>query len=162
MNARIYDIKYNKLVAWLLPVPLRKAVHNAWLLALTSPVVKLYQALLRYRQAKLYQLTITPQVCYLQRMLNDRFDPTLRRILLSDGIWRQPWYVYQEAELKPRYLYTEAEDDPVITYTDSEAGQLPDDFVVYVPIGLIYDITEMRGLLNAYKLAGTRYKIESY
>ena len=127
---------------------------------LITPVSILHQRFLLYRNAKNYQLFITPQVCFLERLLNDGFDFTLRRIRIVDAIWYLPTYIYQEAELKPVAIYQEAEFNPVYLYTENEAGEFKDDFVVKVPAGLVFNENEMRGKLDAYKLAGTHYKIQ--
>lgn len=103
---------------------------------------------------------ITPQVCYLERLLNDRYDSELRRIKIDDGIFHLPIYIYQEDEIKPVYLFTEDENKPVYLYTDGEAGEVLDDFVVLVPVDIIFDMNEMKSLLNIYKLAGTKYTIQ--
>lgn len=142
------------------PKPLRKGTVLAFLNAYVTPLVFTYQSFLKFRKAKLYQLMITPQVCYLERLLRDRFDFTLRRIEIEDAIWHSPWYLYQEAELKPEYLFIESENQPVFLYTDNEAGSIKDDFVVLVPQDIVFDDNEMRSIINSYRLAGKRYKIE--
>lgn len=160
MSVKIYDIDYRKLVRWMTPHALRQAAMLSWVYGITSAVVTVYQLFLRYRTAKLYQLSITPQVCYLEKMLNDRFDNTERRIYIDDGITYDPPYLYLDSEEKPIWLYTSGE--PVLfIYTDGETvGTSSDDFVVYVPGVLSFNNDEMKALLNAYKLAGKRYKIQ--
>lgn len=156
----IYDINYRKLTRWLVPHALRKARMMSWLDALVSQVVANYRLFTRYRDAKLYQLAITPQVCFLEKMLNDRFDATERRIFIEDGIRYDVTYLFMEAEEKPLFLKMESEADPVFIYTNGETELLGNDFVVYVPAGLGFNNDEMRALLNAYKLASKRYAIQ--
>ncbi len=160
MPYNVYDIDYKKLVKWWTPYPLRKVFLLTLLGVLVYPIAQLHQLFLRFKNAKLYQLKITPQVCYLEMMLNDYFDPTERRIRIVDAKWYLPTYIYQEDELKPVYLKKEGEDTPVWIYTESEAGQFRDDFIVLVPVEVIFILEEMRGFLDSYKLAGTRYKIQ--
>jgi hypothetical protein len=162
MYDKVYDIDYKRLVRWKTPERKRLAVLLTWLYALVQPVISAHQSFLLFRKSRIYQLTITPQICYLERLLNDRFDNDDRRIYIEDTDWFDPWYVYQEDELKPRYMYTEAEDQPVYTYTDAEAGETPDDFIVFVPASLVFDNTEMRALLNINKLPGTHYNIQTF
>lgn len=158
----IYDIDYRKLTRWLTPHVLRKARMMAWLNALVNPVVGVYRLFVRYRDAKLYQLAITPQVCYMEKMLNDRFDNTDRRIYIEDGQRFDPVYLFLEAENKPLYLYREVEAQPVYIYTPGETSENGNDFIVFVPAGLVYNATEMRALINQYKLAGKRYAIQTF
>jgi len=160
MAYNVYDIDFKKLVKWETPFPLRKVFWLTLLGVMVYPVAQLYQLFLRFKDAKLYQLKITPAVCYLEMMLNDGFDFTLRRIRIVDAKWYLPTYIYQEDELKPVYLKQEGEDEPLYLYTESEAGQFRDDFVVLVPAGLIFNMDEMKGKLDSYKLIGTRYKIQ--
>jgi hypothetical protein len=128
--------------------------------AILFPLIQLHNAFLKYRDAKLYSLTITTQVCYLERMLNDRYDFTLRRIRIADAVWHLPWFLYQEAELKPEYLWQEAEGTAVVLYTEGESGAAKDDFVVLVPSILPFDPNEMRSAIDNYRLFGTQYKIQ--
>lgn len=160
MANNVYNINYARLVKWWTPFFLRYPVLLTILGVMVTPVALLHQSFLRFKTAKLYQLKITPQVCYLETMLNDSFDAVLRGIYITDAIWYLPTYIFQEAEDKPVYVYTEAEAQPIYIYTESEAGQFRDDFIVNVPAGVVFNMDEMRGKLDAYKLAGTRYKIQ--
>src|SRR5205085_605358 len=85
------------------------------------PFIWLHAQFLKYRDAKNYQLIISPQVCYLERMLNDRFDSSLRRIKIDDAVWHLPWFLYQEDELKPQALFLESENKPKALYTEGES-----------------------------------------
>jgi hypothetical protein len=158
--SRIYEIDFPKLVRLLMPPQLRKMRHVAWLLALCSPVNFVYQQFRRNRDANLYRLKITPQVVYLERLLNDRYDISQRRIRIIDGLIYEPVYLYQEIEQKPVYLWQESEKRPLYLYTEEEVGSNPVNFYVLVPGNLAFDENEMSALINNYKLAGKTYKIQ--
>lgn len=160
MNEVIYDIDHSQLKQWMIPARIRKSRLGAFLQVVISGVVFLYQDFLRFRKAKLYELMITPQVCYLERLLNDRFDFTQRRIRIVDGVDKPPFYIFQEAELKPKYLRNTSEAAPQWIYTSGESGNLQDDFVILVPVALVFEEAEMRSLVKVYKLAGTKFKIQ--
>lgn len=128
--------------------------------ALVFPLIYLLNAFFNYRNAKIYELTITPQVCYLQRMLNDSYDLIQRRIRIDDAVWHLPFFLYQEEELKPQGLYQESENKPVYLYNDGEAGESPNDFVVLVPSDITFSDAEMRGKIDSFKLFGTTYTIQ--
>jgi hypothetical protein len=163
MSERIYDIDYNKLTGWLTPEPLRQNKLLRFIGILVSPVVTLYQSFLLYRTAKLYNLKITPQKCYLELMLNDRYDFTLRRIYIDDGIDKPPFYIFRSDELKPQFIFKRSEDQPPAwIYTEGESGALTDDFIVFVPIDISFEEPEMISLVKAYKLAGTKFKIQRF
>ena len=160
MAYNVYDIDFKKLVRWWTPYPLRKTFLLSLVGVLLYPVAQLHQLFLRFKDAKLYQLKITPQVCYLEMMLNDSFDFTTRGIRIVDAIWYLPTYIFQEAELKPVYLKKEGEGAPQWIYTEAEAGEFKDDFTVLVPVGVVFNLEQMKAQLDSYKLAGTRYKIQ--
>lgn len=160
MNAKVYNIDYNKLTAWLVPAYIRKSRLLAFLKVVVAGVSFLYQDFLRFRKARLYDLMITPQVCYLQMLLNDRYDFVQRRITITDGIDKPPFYIYRSDELKPKYIRRHSEALPRFIYTAGESGMLQDDFVIKVPVGIAFEQAEMRSLVKGYKLAGTRFKIQ--
>ncbi|MVT09874.1 hypothetical protein [Chitinophaga tropicalis] len=159
--SKIFDIDYPKLVRLLIPPRMRKLRHVAWLQALTNPVNYLYQQFKRNRDANLYRLNITPQVVYMEKLLNDRYDISGRRIRIKDAITYTAEYLYQDAENKPLYIYKEEENKPVYLFTESEIGSDSVDFYVLLPAGLSYNENEMTALINNYKLAGKSYKIQN-
>lgn len=160
MSYGYYNINFDRLAIWLTSKPLRKQKLIIIIKALLGGHTAVLNSFLNYRDAKIYQLLITPQVVYLEKMLNDRYDSIQRRIYIDDAVWHLPWFLYQEEEEKPAYLFTEAEYSPVYLYTDGEAGEALNDFVVFVPLDVIFSQDEMRSLLDAYKLFGTKYTIQ--
>lgn len=141
---------------------MRKETLLAFVGMLVTPISSLYVKFIKYRKAKLYQLMITPQKCYLERLLNDRFDYTQRRIYIDDGIDKTPLYIFINPELKPKYIFKTTESQPKYIYTSGESGIYKDDFVVFVPVDVVFDTAEMSSLVKAYKLAGTKFKIQLY
>lgn len=162
MNERVYKVNYKRLVFWLLPPLMARSKSPRWLRCLIKPVVTLYQVFLRYRTYKLYQLTITPQVCYLERLLNDKYDYVERRIYIDDPVERLPLYIFQEEELKPVFVFQESEDLPKWIYTEGEAGYLQDDFIIFAPLALVFSNAEMLELVKGYRLAGMKAKIQRF
>ncbi|HLO38379.1 MAG TPA: hypothetical protein VK173_07815 [Lacibacter sp.] len=156
MSNAIYDIDHNKLVVWLLPNRLRQLRLINWFQSLIKPVVSNYLSFKLFREAKIYQLTITPQVCYLERLMNDRYDYIQRRIVIEDSIDKNISYVYLAAELKPVYLGSK------FIYTYGETGVLSNDFIIKVPLALqfTFEEPEMLSLIRSYKLAGMVAKIQ--
>lgn len=162
MNQVIYIIDYLKLALCLLPDYVRKTKMIALVNIFVSPVIYLYQLFLQFRTNKLYEISITGQVCRLEALLNDRYDFTNRGIYIDDAEEYPPLYLYRDEELKPVYLYTEAENQPVYLYTDGEGGALADDFIIFVPVAVVFDIIQMRSLVKLFRLPGMRFKIQTY
>ncbi len=162
MSVNIYDIDFKKIVKWWTPAPLRRTFWLTLLGVMIQPIVKLYHAFLLFMKAVLYDLMITPQVCYLESMLNERYDFALRRIYITDAIEFPPLYLYQDDEIHPIDLYTEAEAQPVYLYTDGEGGDYGDDFIIMVPASLVFDTIEMTSLVMRKRLPGMRFKIQTF
>jgi hypothetical protein len=158
----VYDIDFLKLPCQVVSRPNRKPLFMVVVKAALYPFIFLHNHFTTYRKAKIYQLTITSQVVYLERLLNDRYDSTQRRIFIDDAIEHEPLFIYQEAELKPVFMYLESEASPQFLYTDGEAGEAKDDFVVFVPIDAAFTEIEMRSLIDSYRLTGTKYTIQKF
>lgn len=157
---KVYTINFNKLALWLVNKANRKDRFLLLVKAILYPLINVHNSFSFYRKAKIYQLTITGQVCYLERLLNDKYDFTLRRIRIDDAVWHLPWFVYREPEEKPQFLYTESEGKTRYVYTEGEAGEVKDDFVVLVPLDIFFILDEMRSVIDSYRLAGTKYTIQ--
>ena len=160
----VYDIDYSVLVKILVPKQLRKTKMLAWLNVLVSPVVYIYNLFMAYRYDTNYIVAHTPQVCYMQAVLNDAFDTGLRRITIVDGPDEEPLYIYETAEVKEVPLYVPSETKPISLYTDAEIVGVGPDFTVQVPTIVTtltgYNEVYMAALLDQFKLAGKTYIIK--
>lgn len=102
----------------------------------------------------------------LQAALNDIF-----------GITSSPWilietnqsigsnrYFYRPSELSPVHFKRTAEMDPVYLFRKAETVTVDYDFLILIPSGI--DTTELERQVtaqaNLYKLAGTKFLIQSY
>lgn len=155
-----YDVNFYRLATWITPKVFRKPNLAILIKSMVFPLIFIHNAFLRYRKAKLYQLAITPQVCYLERMLNDKYDYTQRRIQIGDAEWHLPIFLFQEDELKPVDIFQESEAKPVFLYNDAESGDAKTDFIVFVPLDISFQEPEMRSTIDSYKLFGTTYTIQ--
>jgi hypothetical protein len=164
MNLKRYIINYTKLVAQRIPLELTFPEVTAYVMALITPIVNTYNNLLLFREQIIYKLTITPQVVYLEKMLNDRYDSIERRIYIWDGAEYLPRFLFVKAELKPDALYRKSEvtKPKLFLYTKGEVGQFTYDFVVYVPLVVTFDANEMAALVSTYKLASKLFKIQTF
>ncbi|MDC9722352.1 MAG: hypothetical protein PSN34_06215 [Urechidicola sp.] len=168
MNSNIYNINWRRLSIWLLPIALRTTKMVAWLQVLLQPLKESWQSFTLFRINIEYKVRHTSQVCYLQGALNDSFDNTLRRIVIKNGLFLAPVYIYTPLEDKPVWLYPEADNKPVWLYSPEDLTNNDTDFIVCVPIELKPSntvalnayISRMKSLLNYYKLASKTYRIE--
>ena len=148
-------LNINKLTELLTPTFLRKERMLAWLRALHFPLIKIVDDFNFNRNQNLYKLAHNGQVCYLRKVLNDRFDIAQRRIKIIDGNKYKREYIYTDGEKKPRFLGT------MYLRDDADYSDTGVDFVVLIPTGLNYNDYEMRALIDFYKLASKRYKIQT-
>lgn len=158
---RVYIVDFKRLVRWCIPHSWRKQLLLFYVNVLVYPISTLFLDFRLYRKAKQYQLSITPQVCSLTRLLNDKYDSRRRRIYITDGVDKSPVYIYVSAELKPKYLHRRVDNKPLHIYTRGESGIIKDDFIVNIPSAVPFDINELSTILRFYKLAGTKFKIQT-
>jgi hypothetical protein len=163
MDSR-YDIDFEKMLDDNTPQKLKKeADFLAWMAVLFYPLAKMYNDFLRFCDATIYDLLFTGQVCSLERMLNDKYDFTNRRIYIEDAVIQSPIYLYQDVENKEVDLYTDAENIAVSIFTDGETnGQTSNHFIVFVPVSIAFDATEMRTVIMQKRLVGKRFKIQTF
>lgn len=93
-----YNVDYNKLVILLLPTFLRKPKLIAFLRALITPLSNLHYQFLQHQRDDHYKLDHNWQVCYLEKVLNDRFDVSVKRIRIIEGEKYERQYIYTEGE----------------------------------------------------------------
>lgn len=145
-----------------IPERLRNPVLTAFVMVMVSPVVLLYNSLLSFRALVLYKLTITPQVVFLEKLLNDRYDNVERRIFIADGKQYTPTFLFTKAELKPFFLFRKAEVGFLEKYffLKNETGQFTWDFVIHIPAVINFNQNELVALVNTYKLPAKTFKIK--
>lgn len=160
--SNIYNIDFRELVNLLTPTFLRKLKFTDFLEALLKPLEEVNYSFKLFRKKSIYKVTRNGQIVYLQAVLNDSYDNSLRRIYIEDFPIYDPIFVYPVADEKPAYLgspylYTEAEIYNAVEF----------DFLVFIPVeyrpasahDLNIFLIQIRSLINYYKLASKRYNI---
>lgn len=158
-----YNINIKKLAILHLPTVLRKAREIKFLLSLVKPLSRIHYDWLLLRNENIYKLNHNSQVCYLRKTLNDRFDPVERRILISDSQIYKQNYIYTVGENKPYKLGNSSSTDcgPMYLRQASDYNLTSINFVVKVPNELLIDnINKIKAIIDYYKLANKKYKIE--
>ena len=168
MTSRIFDINFYRFFIWNLPVFLRTTVRMAWLKVIAYPVFNIYYRLLNFRKASLYKMLHNSQVVYLQKVLNDKFDATDRRIKVKNSDILEPVWHYDAQEQKPVYYYDTADNVPVYFRSQSELYELNSDFEVVIPLALkpatqpeieAFEL-QVSLLVDYYKLYSKKYIIK--
>lgn len=152
----VFNVDYDRLVILTIPTDLRRLKFSLWVKCLVIPVKMIYSVFMNNRASNLYNLTHNSQVCYLRKVLNDSFDPVLRRITIAEGSRFERKYIYTNAENQPKYL------GKIFLRQFSDYADTGFDFRVLVPDGfdLSLVIHQMKAIIDYYKLASKRYKIQ--
>lgn len=156
MFSKVFVIDFNRLVMLLLPTFLRKVKMVAWLQMLVTPIKMVYSDFMNNRAENLNNLQHNGQVCYLRCLLNDKFDPVLRRIRITNGSAFEAVYAFTYLEAQPKYLgslYLRQ----YIDYADNGI-----DFMVIIPadLKLQNSIEQLKATMDYYKLASKRGRIQ--
>lgn len=159
---QIYRTDLNKLAILLLPPRLRSASLLALLKAFVAPITAISASFTQYRNETDQFLGITPQVCYLEKILNDRFD-IQRRIYIENTSGYNILLIHTDEKAEPILLHTqESGAAPVLIHDISAYADAGYDFYVYVPTDLNLTGTreyEVRAIVEKKKLADKRFKI---
>lgn len=135
----------------------------AWVRVLVSAVQTLHAQLLTYVDATRYRMQMTGQVIYLEHLLNDRLDPTDRRIRIAD-VARVIEPLFLQLDGGDLILPLDDEEPPIILYTKEDYTSNV-DFSVYLPdtISLTPQTRALvRALVNQYRAAGKTFDLRSY
>lgn len=159
---KIYGVNIKRLALLVLPTWLRRKLVGTLMYSGVVPLGRLIGELRTFRETTTYRLTHNGQVCKLRGVLNDKFDPTHRRIKIEDGgetEWSGSTIWQREQE---RWLMIPRRGLGATTmHRNGFGGSGGYDFWVVVPYGLLDDNGEarLRALINMYKLASKRYAL---
>jgi hypothetical protein len=111
----MFNVNWRALVKFNLPVFLRKQENEDYLSAIMKPLINAYQNFLQYRREVLFRLNYTGQTESLENLLNDLYDPILRRI-----------FIVNFQEIKQPLLYNRQEFLPtMVIHNRWQAGTYP-------------------------------------
>lgn len=99
----------------------------------------------------------------MERMLNDLFDPTERRIAIIHDITDQTYRYFASEGQSPTFLkfHNEEPEDPTfILYYFEMDSVIIDGFVIAVPAELASRENEIKGQVLRYKLACVKYELD--
>ncbi len=145
----------------LLPINLRKSIITAYLDTVNITMTGLYNTFyLLFAQIK-YDLTFNGQVILLEHLLNDKYDSILRRIYIdeeSTGINTFIFNVIEDNE--ETYIFNNTENGTnIYLFNNSELSSLA-DFTIYVPSDVVFEMIQLRKLVDIYKLPTKLYSVE--
>jgi len=155
-----YAVNFIVFVQNVIPSLLRQSKVIAYLTALLKPLQTLQDAFVIWQTGIKYDVSITNQVIYLEKLLNDKFDNIQRRIYIEDATSftvNETRMKSENAESSEFRMKGETASAMILrmkSETDTEA-----DFIVKKPSS-VTDVTLMNAYLKKYKAASMQYKIE--
>ena len=152
----IYNVDITRLIKLLLPMKWRNAGLLALIGALTEPIAGMPAELGGYKAKQEYRMRYNGQVCRLRGLLNDEFDAEKRRITVADA----------KSSLADGYIFVYSRKEgkyevqlPCEIWERSNQQYDMGDFDVNVPMELKEKELRIKAIINEYKLASKRYKI---
>lgn len=159
----IFKVNIKRLALLTLPTWLRRPLTGALIYAGVSPLGRMLQDLRAYRNTTRYRLRHNGQVCKLRGVLNDEFDPELRRIEIEDrdSMVSQEAFRVWRRDAGRWVMIPQRGSGAVSIHREGFGGTSGYDFWVTVPEELREGETEtrLRAIVNMYKLASKRYAI---
>lgn len=158
---KTFNIDFRKLALLLTPIFWRFTIFVDYIYTFIEPISRLHFDFLGFRKKEIYKVVHNGQVIILEKVLNDAFDETERRIFISEEVFFDPLYIYTTDENKPVFLGTE------YIYVTPVNDAIDTDFIVNFPIALkpnnslalLNFENRIKALTNYYKLASKRFKI---
>lgn len=163
----IYNVSWNVIADEFPLMALRKPLVRIFTRALVLPFQMLHIDFLNYREKSLYRIGHNSQICYMEAVLNDLFDNSLRRIRIVNVAFKEPIYFYEPEENRDVLFYEPGDDRPVFFREPEDFAGEGVDFVVCVPPVLqpgseaaeLAYLTRMGAQIEFYKLYSKNYKI---
>lgn len=161
----LYQIDFRKLVASLLPTFLRRPTILALLLVGTYPIRRLHESLLGKREAQLYGLSHTGQVCHLKAVLNEYFDYDYSNgFEIDDKRLPGEWVItYDETVRLEDQQWVVADEEPTILWDEQSISNLIDCFFIHIPADFCDNIQtdkekmpQLRALVERYRLVSRK------
>ena len=157
-----YDVNIKRLGLLLLPTFLRRPLMTSLLYAVLTPLNYLHMRFMLFRQNAAYRLGHNGQVCYLRALLNDKFDPIDRRITITETVENVGFITLHKREEDAEVLVPRRGSGRILILNRRGYGGVSGyDFWVNIPLALYdkLDITQVRAVVDAYKLASKRFSI---
>lgn len=156
------------------PPILLQPIQQKWLEVLLSPIAYLFELHQEYRIQKLYELDFTGQVISLERLLNDKFDSTQRRIIINKPVVQEPYFYYDDNtngyDDEFHFLFTDTPTNPSLEnwFLLPESNTSATKFDVLIPQSLYNQLQtsnqllQLIQLINKYKCVSTVPNIVSF
>lgn len=158
-----FELDVRKLVVDAMAHFLRGPIFQAFVKVSAKELDTIHQDTLTIRDTALFDLSFTAQKNYLQELMNITFDPIGRGIFIENTIIFPDNFTFFDSEARPdTFVFFDSESKPPLTTRFQSEAQGDSDFIIFVPVALVFDEDEMRSLVNKYRAAGKTFEIETY
>ena len=158
-----YDVNFKRLALLLLPTFWRRPLFAAMAYAAVSPLQYLHTRFILWKRESDYRLEHNGQVCYLRALLNDKFDPIDRRITITETVENVGFITLHKREEDAEVLVPRRGSGRILILNRRGYGGRPGKVAEghEFPLALYdkLDITQVRAVVDAYKLASKRFSI---
>lgn len=161
MSKKYYNMSFSQLIVMLLPPIMHFDIVIAFASAMIYPLSQIHKAftLLIIKT----DTSVNSQVCYMQAVLNDRYDYYERRIVVRDSaIDYDSYFLFDEGKGNASMLSDEHNGDAIVWVDNNYLGTTNTDFDIVFPCGYTLSDNEYRALrqfVNSNKLASKRFRI---
>lgn len=159
----MYNVDFDRLVRLNLPEWKRKPIMLGFIYTLIKGCKDIHVQLMSLRNNTSRFLNFNGQTIYLEHILNEEFDPNGWGVYIDNVIDRSFTFIYNKSEGRdPFYIYNKSEGKPP-RYIYNKIEYLSTvDFIVYVPLAVVFDIDQMTALVNKYRYASRTFQIITY
>jgi hypothetical protein len=153
----MWSFRLNQVINLIVPPAKRKVKYLAWLTVFISYLMMILESLRQFRDATIKEARMTPQIAYLEHILNERYG-TGTAIYISEGYTLGPWVWYQNPPAgKVDFFMKEP-----YNYCYPSSAETTVGFVVNVPRALSGETQSIAAIVYKYKLAGKSFIIQLY
>ncbi len=139
----------------LIPYRHRQVRFVAWVKVFLSYLTMLKDTLYSWWDETLLDASMTPQVMYLERILNLMFQVT--SIFIDEGYTLGPW-IFLDTETPDPEFFMDQDDSYVYNLSDA----IIVNFVVNIPSSLSSDTSRIAAIVHKYKLPGKSFIIQIF
>lgn len=143
-----------KVLQIILPYRKRRPRFIGWIKTMTAYLAMIIADLFQYVDKTVKDVKMTPQLCYLEKLLNSRYAVSTIRIV--DGYELGPWCFYSGPPSGDIDMFMVEPDN----YCYSQQVVVSVDFVVEVPYSLNDQCSLIAAYVQKYKLAGKSFIIQ--
>lgn len=167
---RLFELNIKKLALLLTPEMLRNVFFGGFVLSFVGQLGYIQTELIKFRKEKNIRLKHNGQVCYLQAILNDLYDPDLlpekrRRIKIFDAVEQPDCTVYKRYSRAENISFRltqipirESSLALSVPQRNTSRGAL--GFQVQVPSEIYKDkLKQIYSTINEYRLTSVSYSV---